>query len=283
MLIEKLIKKEGFTEIETQLSEIILNYGNDLGWLSIRELADLAFTSTTTIQRFCRKLGCDSYKDMKLRYLNEYSKGNNEFGAVDVNRPFHFGAQPALIANNLGKVYSRAIETTIEQLDYNAVNTCADLIRSADLILMFGTGDSGITARSFMNRIMKIGKYCVMASEYGEDNTVAMAANKKCLGIFVTYRGGLNLQIQAARIMKQNSIPFIVLSSDTRTYLTENADAWIKVPSLETQSDNIGTFFSQECFGFCLNLIYSVVYTRSYLENQKRKRDVDQLTSVEHH
>lgn len=279
MLIELLRKKEGFTEIEQQLADQILRYGEEFGWVPIRELADLCYTSTASVQRFCKKLGCESYKDMKIRYLNEFSKGNNELSPVDVNRPFHFGAQPSLIADKLCKVYSRAVQTTMEQLDYDMINRCADLIRSADILLLYGVGDSGITARSFMNRLIKIGRFSILAGQFGEDVTMSMSAGRKCLGMFITYRGGSAEQIQCAKILKHNHVPFAVLSSDVKTYITDNADVWIKVPSLETQSDNIATFFSQECFSFCLNLIYSVVYTRNYIENSDRKKSIDRLSA----
>ncbi|MBR3357352.1 MAG: hypothetical protein IKG46_05920 [Solobacterium sp.] len=60
MIIEALKEQKNFSEIEAQLAFIVLNYGEEFSYLSIREFADLAYTSTATVQRFCKKIGCDS-------------------------------------------------------------------------------------------------------------------------------------------------------------------------------------------------------------------------------
>ncbi len=42
-----------------------------------------------------------------------------------------------------------------------------------------------------------------------------------------------------------------------------------------TQSDNIASFYSQECFSFTLNVLYSILYARSYKENETLKKIID--------
>lgn len=282
MVIEQLKQQKGFSPSEMNLATFILNYGEEMSYLSIRELADLTFNSTTSIQRFCRKLGCDGYKEFKIRYLKELSQGNTELMSVDVNRPFHFGAQASVIADHLSKVYKKAIQATMNSMDYDKINQCADLIRKADRILLYGSGDSGLTARAFMNRLIKLGKQCTFAMEYNEYSTYSKLSDSRTLGIFVTYRGGANILLRSAKLLKINHAPYIVLSSNVHTELTDNAAVHLTIPSYETQSDNIATFYSQECFAFCLNVIYSVVYTRAYLENKNLKKQIDQITSSDY-
>ena len=106
-----------------------------------------------------------------------------------------------------------------------------------------------------------------------------MTAKPNTAALFVSYRGGSSAQGSAARILQSRNVPYIVLSSHTKTPLTENAAVRLMIPSYEVQSDNIATFFSQECFSFYLNLLYSIVYARSYLENSERKKEIDFVTS----
>ena len=110
-----------------------------------------------------------------------------------------------------------------------------------------------------------------------------MTAKQNTAALFVSYRGGSSAQGSAARILQSRNVPYIVLSSHTKTPLTENAAVRLMIPSYEVQSDNIATFFSQECFSFYLNLLYSIVYTRSYLENSERKKEIDFVTSGQSH
>lgn len=279
MVLEALHEARDFTDIEKSLASIMLSYGEEFSYLSIRQFAEIAYTSTTTIQRFCQKIGCTSFKDMKIRFLKEYTAASHELGVIDVNRPFHFGAQASVIAGNLARVHERAVQETLNTLDYDAINKAVDLIRSSKTLYLFGHGDSGVTARAFLNRLMKIGKTAVLTSLFGEDSTYSVAVDPDCAALFITYRGSNLTFERSARILKSRNIPFIVLTSAKKTFLTENAAVCLRIPAFETQSDNIATYYSQEAFAYYLNLLYSVLYARNYSENKARKNRVDKVTS----
>ena len=42
--------------------------------------------------------------------------------------------------------------------------------------------------------------------------------------------------------------------------------------------DNIGTFYSQTCFDYILNLIYSLIYSSTYTKNHNYKSFIDKET-----
>ncbi len=279
MLIEKLRKQEGFSPSESALATFILDYGEELAYLSIHEIADMSYTSTTTIRRLAQKVGCEGFRDFKIQYLKEVTNPGVLDAVVDVNRPFHFGAQPSLIANNLSLLISRAIQETLQSIDYNEVNRAVDLIRKADFILLYGVGDSGITLRAFQNRLTKLKKIAVLVTEYGEQAVYSTMATSRAVAIFVSYRGGVLSMNRCARMLDKNHVPWISLSSQVSTFITEHAAVSMKIPSYEIQSDNIATFYSQECFSFILNVIYSVLYTRNYLENRENKKKIDVVTA----
>lgn len=279
MLIEKLRKQEDFSPSESALASFILNYGEELAYLSIHEIAEMSYTSTTTVRRLARKVGCEGFRDFKIQYVKEVTNPDVLDDIVDVNHPFHFGAQPSLIANNLALLVNKAIQESLQALDYSDINKAVDLIRRADYVFLYGIGDSAITLRAFQNRLIKLKKVSVLATENSEESVYSMMATKKCLAVFVSYRGGTQTLLRNAQILHRNNVPWISLSSRVSTFLTDKAAVSIKIPPNEIQSDNIATFYSQECFSFILNVIYSVLYTRNYLENSERKKRIDSLTS----
>lgn len=207
MIIEQLRKQEGFSPSEASLATFILDYGEELAYLSIHEIAEMSYTSTTTIRRLAQKVGCEGFRDFKMKYLKEVTGPGSITETVDVNEPFHFGAKPSLIANNLAQLVNRAVQETMNSLDYNAVNKAVDLIRKADYIFLYGAGDSAITLRAFQNRLVKLRKIAVMTSENGEETVFSTMATKKCLAIFVSYRGGTHSLFTDARILKKNGVP----------------------------------------------------------------------------
>lgn len=279
MLIEKLRKQEGFSPSESTLAGFILDYGEELAYLSIHEIAEMSYTSTTTVRRLAQKVGCEGFRDFKIQYVKEITNPGVLDEIVDVNHPFHFGAQPSLIANNIALLVNKAIQETLQSLDYNAINKAVDLIRRADYIFLYGIGDSAITLRAFQNRLIKLKKVAVLATANDDESVYSMMATQKCAALFVSYRGGTQRLLRNAQILNRNGVPMISLSSQVNTFLTDHAAVSLKIPPYEIQSDNIATFYSQECFSFILNVIYSVFYARSYLENRDRKKRIDLITA----
>ena len=65
---------EGFTELDFAVYDCIVKNKEQVGKMTIKELADTAHVSTATVLRFCKKSGAEGYSEWKLRY-REYLKG----------------------------------------------------------------------------------------------------------------------------------------------------------------------------------------------------------------
>lgn len=62
-----------FTHAEVEIAHYILNHGEDVLNLSIKELAKRTYTSPATIVRLCRKLGLEGYNDFKISIQQNYN------------------------------------------------------------------------------------------------------------------------------------------------------------------------------------------------------------------
>ena len=58
---------QSLNELELSVYEYIMQHKNSVPYMRIRELASEAHVSTTTILRFCKKMGCDGYTEFKLK------------------------------------------------------------------------------------------------------------------------------------------------------------------------------------------------------------------------
>src|SRR3954466_4546167 len=56
-----------FNELETSLYNYIIQHGDKVAYMRIRELADETHVSTATILRFCRKLNCEGFSEFKVK------------------------------------------------------------------------------------------------------------------------------------------------------------------------------------------------------------------------
>ncbi|UPU38932.1 MurR/RpiR family transcriptional regulator [Erysipelothrix sp. Poltava] len=56
-----------FSQKEKQIAMYILQKNNEIKNINIGKLAEQTGTSSATITRFCRKIGCESFVDMKIQ------------------------------------------------------------------------------------------------------------------------------------------------------------------------------------------------------------------------
>ncbi|MDM8128469.1 MurR/RpiR family transcriptional regulator, partial [Paraclostridium benzoelyticum] len=76
-----------FSDKEKDIADYILNQSDMIKNINITELAKLIGTSGSTITRFSKKIGCDSFVDMKMKINsstsdNEAADSDNIFSNV---------------------------------------------------------------------------------------------------------------------------------------------------------------------------------------------------------
>lgn len=132
---------KSLNETELEVYKYITKNRTEVLNMKIRDLADAAHVSTTTVLRFCKKIGCEGYSEFKLKYKMELSK--NEV-AKDYN-DVHTMLQ-----------YFKRIDT--EDFD-NELNKVAELIYERSNVIFLGIGTSGILAKYGARFFSNIGKF----------------------------------------------------------------------------------------------------------------------------
>ena len=67
---------QSLNNLELSLYEYIMKNKKKVIYMRIRELADEAHVSTTTILRFCKKLNCEGFSELKVKF-KMYREENN--------------------------------------------------------------------------------------------------------------------------------------------------------------------------------------------------------------
>lgn len=114
---------------------------------SIRELANDTHVSTATIMRFCKKMGCEGFTELKYR-LKE-SEEMQETKEDNVDDQFGYFIEK------------------IKSSDYlDSIHRAAEIIKQSDLILTLGIGTTSDFAK-YTSRLLSGVGYCC----YGVDGT----------------------------------------------------------------------------------------------------------------
>ncbi|BDH44695.1 transcriptional regulator [Salmonella enterica subsp. enterica serovar Choleraesuis] len=118
-----------FNELELEVYHYVMKHREAAGYMTIRELATAAGVSTTTVLRFCRKLGCEGYAEFRVRLRMEQD-----------------ALAPEILPSGAGEMvrFFTSVNTpAFEKL----LDDAATLIASAPRIIFVGTGGSGTLAK----------------------------------------------------------------------------------------------------------------------------------------
>ncbi|PXA99029.1 RpiR family transcriptional regulator [Nostoc sp. 3335mG] len=145
-------EKNGFTRSERALTDIVLADVDSVLKMSIVDLAAQADVSPPTVTRFCRRLGCDSYADFKVRLAQSRFVGQRYMTPSAGPTSVHEIAQG--VVNGIQSI----IYETFEHLDFGAVERAAESIARSSFVLSFGSGGaSSMMAGEIETRLFRLG------------------------------------------------------------------------------------------------------------------------------
>lgn len=103
--------------------------------LTIAELAELAGVSQPTVTRFCRSVGCESYKEFKIRLASTLTVAS---AYLRTDRVFHGGT--GQMAQMVMLRAANAVRDCLSQLDIPALDGALEALSSAKRIEIYGQG-----------------------------------------------------------------------------------------------------------------------------------------------
>jgi len=145
-------ERERFSRSERRLADIVLADVEAAASGSIVELAARADISPPTVTRFCRRLGCQSFSEFKVRLAK------SRF-LVDRYLVPPSGPQTAIdIARHIVNSAQSTLYSFFESLDPQALELAAERIAGASYVLSFGSGGaSSMMAAEFETRLFRLG------------------------------------------------------------------------------------------------------------------------------
>lgn len=132
-----------FNETEIRIYKFIVDNGEKIPYMTIREFADEIQVSTSTILRFCDKLECDGYKEFKeklKKYIHQIHKVPPQ---GDLNELLHY----------FKKINTNSFEKKMEE--------GAQFIRKAETVIFVGSGSSGALAKYAARYFSNLGKFSI--------------------------------------------------------------------------------------------------------------------------
>lgn len=169
---------DGLTLKQKPLARFMLQYPEKIGFLSIRELAELVGVSIATVSRFCSKLGYSGYDELgrtvqqslqyemstpaRLRMLDDVAEQADTPPQTAFDRVVDMEAQNLLSLRRLG--------------DRNGLLRCVDWLHDADAVLVVGSMGSTALAEYFAYALGKVRRSVhLVSSASGSSDWLALS------------------------------------------------------------------------------------------------------------
>lgn len=277
MILTALQKQIGFNDSERALADYILNNREKVLDYSIQSLSQNTFTSTSTIVRFCRKIGLKGYKDFKIKWSAELQKEYNAITNVNPDFPFTEDDSYKEIQKKILELFTESLQKTHSINSNERMEDAVDLLLSARRIGIFAYGDTYLPALNFQNKMMKIDMPIQLSVLPGENRHLAANFGQNDCAIILSYSGESKNNYFITNILKKNHTCIIVVSANPDSHIASLADLVLPVAKSESKSVKLSTFSSQIAIDYILNTLYGCIFVANYEKNQTKRIESETL------
>ena len=270
-IIAQLTAAKRFNGTEKNLADYILKHKEKVLDLSIQQLANDTFSSTSTIVRLCRKIGLKGYKDFKIKLAAELQRHYNDISAVDPDFPFTENDSNKEISQKLLDIMQNSLQTTSLLLTDELLESAVKKILQAKKLGIFAYGDTYVSALSFQNKLMKINYNATLPLLSDESKFLASNFKKTDCAILISYSGRSKRTYHLARILRLNGCQIITVTADQKSEIAHLSDLILPVANNESEAIKISPFASQVAIEYVLNTLYSCLFVANYDDNQRHR------------
>lgn len=272
MLVSEMLKnKDDFSLIECDLANYLLLSGENIEKKTVRDIAKDNFISASTVMRFCKKLGFDGWNSFKEKYIEEIHYLESSFNDIDANRPFTSSDTDIIIANKLAALYQETISDTLNLIHHDHLQKASKILKQAKKIYVFSQGTALDMTMTFKEKMLKIGKNIIVSNNINFQFLEACQMTKNDCAIIISYSGETSKMIDIAKLLHENNIPIISLTSFGTNTIHQLSTTSLYISTREKLISNIGHFSSNLSISFLLDLLFCCIFSKEYEKNLQYK------------
>jgi len=213
--LQIIVNTEGVDETNSTIARVILeNMDKDMENISIMELADLCYTSISTISRFVKKLGYASFNEFKLKCI-EKRRLDSEI-LVDNEFNLRFGSrddkgQVIGLAQSIGE----SLINFADKVNLEEVDQLIRMIHETKEINLFGFHLSGYFIQNLQYHLFLAGKFASYACLEGDQEKLAEMSATDSLSIIFSVDGNfLRIKSEIFFTLKKNGGKIVLVTQN---------------------------------------------------------------------
>lgn len=244
------------TPAERRIADVILQEPQRVVYASITELAALAGTAESSVIRFCRRVECRGYQELKLGLAQELANQREELTGPVVASDS--------VDELLAKVEQRhalVLHDTQMMLNITVFKDVVDRLCAANRVLFFGAGESGLAALQAQFRFSRVGLPVIGVAETHLAAMQASLLQPDDLACAISASGSSKDTVESLAVAHERGAYCVAITGQARSPICEHADAVLLVAAREGPLTGTG-FLATVGTGFVLDALQTAVIVR---------------------
>ena len=240
---------------EARIARLLLADPAGTAGLSIAQVAELADTSTTSVIRFCKRIGYDSYRDLRIDLTREATRESIGADAQlvdtkDIDRDDSLDDVVAKIALN----ETLSIADTAQNLDLDSLAKAIEALLGARRIDVFGVGASSVVRLDLQQKLTRIGLTTLGWDDAHSAWTSASVLDADCVAVAITHSGATSDTLTYVKLAAKAGATTIVITNFEQSPVAQAADIVLTTAARENsfRSGALGSRIAQLMVVDCL-------------------------------
>lgn len=240
---------------EKRIADQFLLNPEEAAELSIADLAHRCDTSTTSVVRFCKRLGYDHVRELRNHVLRDAARQTFDTAALpDVSGDIDRDDTLADIVAKVSLAETLSLADTAKVLDTESLRRSVEAITGAARIDIFGVGASAIVGLDLQRKLVRIGHTALEWSDPHAAWTSAATLRPGNVAIAVSHSGSTTDTIEFLMLARRSGATTIAITNHSGAPLADQADIVLTTAARETgfRSGALGSRIAQLMVVDCL-------------------------------
>lgn len=210
------------------IASYLLDNGEEASRLTIAELADQIGVSKSAITRFVKLMGYANLREMRVElastttlpviFYDDFEKGST------------MGTAQSLFEHS-----ANSLIETMSALDASTLEAAVDLLGRSKLCGLFGTGGSYTILYSAFHRFQRTSLRTMLHADFHMQLEMAANFTPEDCALIVSHSGANKDVMRIVRILKENHVPIILITSTPMSPIAQESDIIICSVADETR------------------------------------------------
>lgn len=212
------------TAAEARVAQVVLRDTAAVAELTITALADAADTSEATVIRFCRSLGLDGHRQLRLRAAQAAARQDDSLDRRVAGGDIPVGADMRRIIDTVAYADAHAVRDTVHSLDAKECDRVVEALTTSNRVDVYGAGASGIVAADLAQKLHRIGHVVFGWSDVHAALTGAALLDGEGVAFGISHTGATADTVDFLRCARRQGATTVALTNHPRSPITEVAD-----------------------------------------------------------